>query len=266
MPDDTDRKRRTKRTWGTGSFPTFGRHLLPTIARLVDAVEVGPTDRVLDVACGHGNVAVTAERRGATVVGVDLSPAMLDLGVRNAAVCAADVDWHQGDAERLPYGDGSFDAVLSNVGHVLAPDPEAAGAELTRVTAPGGRIGFTAWRSESPLPDVFRALADFLPADPDAPPSPFRWSEPDVVRDRLGRGVADLAFETGTVAVPAASVAHFWSFLVETSGPLQDTLQNVPDAERETARRTVLDALSPHFDAATNQVRMGYRLVTATRR
>lgn len=265
MTDGTDHKRQAMRTWGSGGFPAFGRHLLPAVARLVETVGISASDRVLDVACGHGSVALTAARRGASVVGVDLSRAMLDLGVEHATIAGGRVDWQVGDAERLPYADASFDAVLSNVGHVLAPDPEAAGAELMRVTAPGGRIGFTAWRSGSPLPDVFRALSGYLPTDPDAPP-PFLWSEPAVVRERLGERVADLEIHGGTVGIPAVSVGDYWAFLVESSGPLQHTLEAIPTEDRAAAREDVLDALEPHFDAGTNEVRMGYRLVTATRR
>lgn len=266
MTEGREQKQRTKRTWGTGSYPTFGRHFLPTISRLVERAPVEPGDRVLDVACGHGNVALTANRRGGRVVGLDLSPAMLDLARENAAMAGTDaVEWHVGDAEQLPYSDRSFDVVVSNVGHVLAPNPDAAGSEMARVTTPGGRIAFTAWTPDGPLPSVFDALADYLPPRPDAPPSPARWSDPAAVRERLGDPVEDVEFQTGAVPVPAVSVGGFWAFLVECSGALQDTLGGIDDGERDAAHEAVASALEPYFDGSENVMRLEYRLVTATR-
>lgn len=264
MADATARKRRASGTWGTGSYPAVGRYFLPVIARLVDAVDVGPDDRALDVACGHGNVALTAHRRGAAVVGVDLAPAMLDRARTNAAALGGiDVAWHVGDAEALPFADGSFDVVLSNLGHMVAPDPAAAGRELTRVARAGGRIGFTAWQPDGPLPSIARAIAEHRPPEPNPPPAPARWSEPTVVRERLGEAVEGLAFESGSITIPAVSPADYWSFLLESSGPLQATVDRLDESARATARRAVLDAVGTHFDPTSNTVRMGYRLVTA---
>lgn len=263
MPDRIERKRRAMHTWGTGAYSDVGQHFLPAIARLVDAAAVGTGDRVLDVACGPGNLALTAHRRSATVVGVDLAPAMLGHARENAAVVDAEVAWHNADAEALPYADGAFDAVLSNVGHFVAPDPGAAGAELVRVAAPGGRIAYTAWLPDGPLPAIYEALDPYLPADPDAPDPPHRWSDPAVASERLGPGAESLATEDATVTIPAVSVPHFWSYIVACSGPLQDTLDSVPAEDRTAARDDVLAALEPYFDASRNQVGLPYRLVSA---
>ena len=254
------------RTWGTADYPDVGRHFLPAVAHLVEAAEVGPDDRVLDVACGPGNVSLSAHRRGATVVGVDLAPAMLAFARENAHVVEADVAWHNADAEALPYVAGAFDAVLSNVGHFVAPDPEAAGRELVRVASSGGRIAYTAWLPDGPLPAIYGALGPYLPEEPNEPPPPHRWSDPDLARRRLGPAAKDLATEDGAVTIPAVSLEHFWAFLVAGSAPLQDTLGSVPDPDRPAARHDVLEAVAPHFDPSTNLVELPYRLVTARKR
>src|SRR5512134_1051604 len=95
-------------------------------AQLVKFAGVKPGDRVLDVACGTGVVAVTAARAGATVTGLDLTPELLSVARDNASVAGVDVDFFEGDCERLKFGDGSFDVVVSQYGHLFAPRPEVA--------------------------------------------------------------------------------------------------------------------------------------------
>lgn len=265
MAGDGD-ERRARHSWGGGSYPTFGRYLLPAIAELVGAARVGRGDRVLDVACGNGNVALTANRRGARVTGLDLAPRMLDLARENEATAGtADVAWHVGDAARLPYRAGAFDVVLSNLGLMLAANPATAAEEVTRVVAPGGRVAFTAWTPDSPLPTAYDALDPYLPERATATPQPSRWSEPDRVRGWFGDRVRDVRFEIESVAIPAASVGGFWAFLVECSGPLQATLDRIDADERTAARADVLAALAPHFDESANLVRLPYRRTAATR-
>ena len=96
---------------------------------------------MLDVAAGSGNAALPAARTGATVVASDLTPELLDRGRELATAEGLDLTWEVGDAEALPYGDGSFDAVISCVGVMFAPFHQAAADELVRVTRPAGGSG-----------------------------------------------------------------------------------------------------------------------------
>jgi ubiquinone/menaquinone biosynthesis C-methylase UbiE len=145
-------------------------NLLPATARPVNAASVDPGDRVLDVGCGTGNVALTARREGADVVGLDLAPRMLDLARDSAALAGyTDLDWLEGDVEHLSFAADSFDVVCSNFGHVFAPDPGAAASELCRVTQSGGRIAFTAWSPNGlagELTEVLTRHVDDPPYDP----------------------------------------------------------------------------------------------------
>src|SRR5271168_2461 len=102
--------------------------MLTTIpaARLVKFAGVQPGQQVLDVACGTGVVSVTAARIGAHVTALDLTPELLERARENARVAGVEVDWHEGDVEQLPFGDTTFDVVLSEFGHIFAPRPEVA--------------------------------------------------------------------------------------------------------------------------------------------
>jgi demethylmenaquinone methyltransferase / 2-methoxy-6-polyprenyl-1,4-benzoquinol methylase len=104
--------------------------------RLTVEAVVRPGDRVLDACCGTGDLAVAAERRGATVTGLDFSAAMLERARRKSAA----VEWVEGDLLALPFADETFDAATVGFGVRNVADLDLALAELRRVLRPGGRL------------------------------------------------------------------------------------------------------------------------------
>jgi demethylmenaquinone methyltransferase/2-methoxy-6-polyprenyl-1,4-benzoquinol methylase len=106
--------------------------------RVVELARVGPNDRVLDLACGTGDLAARSAALGAEVVGLDLTPKMLELATRRCTV--ARVHWCTGDICRLPISDISFSVVSVGYGLRNVPDLPAALAEIHRVLEPGGRL------------------------------------------------------------------------------------------------------------------------------
>lgn len=105
-------------------------------ARAADLAAVAPQDRVLDVATGTGDLALELARRGAKVVGLDFSTGMLEL----ARAKDPSVEWVEGSALELPYGDGSFAAATVGFGARNFADLDRGLAEMARVTRPGGRV------------------------------------------------------------------------------------------------------------------------------
>lgn len=150
------------------SFPEIYEQALveplfrPWAGSLLQDVELAAGDRVLDVACGTGVVARTAkERLGHTgrIVGVDLSPAMLDVARR----VAPDIDFRQGDAGALPLDDGEqFDVVVCQQGFQFFPDRAAGALQMRRALAPDGRLGVSTWRPDEEFPVLLelRRLAE----------------------------------------------------------------------------------------------------------
>jgi SAM-dependent methyltransferase len=120
---------------------TFARATARFVAPLLDAVACSPGQRVLDVACGPGRAAAAAAARGAEAQGLDFSAAMVGIARSSYPHIAVT----EGDAEALPYPDGTFHAVVSSFGMHHVPRPHAAFAECRRVLVPGGRIAFTVW-------------------------------------------------------------------------------------------------------------------------
>jgi ubiquinone/menaquinone biosynthesis C-methylase UbiE len=126
--------------------------------RLVAELAPQPSETWLDVGTGTGAVAVRAARAGAKVTGSDLAPALIETAKRLADEEGLEIRYEVGDAEQLPYADGSYDIVSSSFAAIFAPTHDAVARELARVTRAGGRIGLTAWDPEGGIGDSFRLL------------------------------------------------------------------------------------------------------------
>jgi SAM-dependent methyltransferase len=161
----------------------YHRHLgsmtAPVIEPLLDAAGVDRGTRVLDVATGPGYAAAACAVRGARVIGVDVAGAMVSLARR----LRPEIEFRQADAERLPFRDGEFDAVVANFLILHVGRPERVAAELARVLAPGGRLALSTWdvpargRLVGVLADAVRQAGAAPPAD--LPPGPplFRFAD-----------------------------------------------------------------------------------------
>ena len=143
---------------------------------------------MLDVASGSGNMAIAAARLGCEVTGVDYVPSLLDRGIERAAAERLDVAFQLGDAEALPFADGSFDATVSVVGAMFAPDHERAAAELVRVTRPGGTIALASWTPDSFVGAMFRTVAAHVPP-PRGVASPLLWGDESYLNSLFGADV-----------------------------------------------------------------------------
>lgn len=246
-------------------FAPFEATTCATAPRLVAFADVQPGHRVLDVGCGTGVVAITAQRRGAKVTGLDLTPELLKRAKENAAVADADVEWHEGDAESLPFVDGAFDVVLSQFGHMFAPRPDIATREMLRVLKPGGLIAFSTWPPELCIGRIFSLVGRYLPPPPAfVSPSP-QWGDPTIVRDRLGVAVTNLVFDRAVMLFPALSPAHYRVFLEGNAGPvlrLVQMLQGEP-AQLAAFRREFEEIATQYFK--DNVVRQDYLMTCATK-
>lgn len=238
----------------------------PPAAQLVKYAGVRDGQGVLDVGCGTGVVAITAARTGARVTGLDLTPELLQRARENAAIAQVEIDWHEGDAEKLPFGDAEFDVVLSQFGHIFAPRPEVAIAEMLRVLRPGGTIAFSTWPLEMFIGRMFALVSSYMPPLPPGVSPPPQWGEPGIVRERLGSAVRDLLFRRATMRVPALSPQHARVTMERTAGPvvkLVELLSGTDPARLEKFRRAYESLVAEHTE--DNVARQDYLLSRATK-
>lgn len=201
--------------WSSGGkhYDQISRGIADSIEHCVLRLDPKPGERILDLSTGTGWTSRRVARRGADVVGVDIAGDLLDAARAKAAAEGLTIEYRLGDAESLPFADGSFDAVISTVGVMFAARQEAAAAELARVVRKGGRIALTTWTPDGNVFGMFNVMKRYMPAAPSpAPRSPFEWGDPARVRELLG-GAFTLRFERATSYYrEPSSEAAWWTF------------------------------------------------------
>jgi SAM-dependent methyltransferase len=173
-PDYAAIKQRQQATWAAGDYAVVGTTLQIVGERLCEAIDLRAGERVLDVAAGNGNATLAAARRFAEVTSTDYVGALLDRGKERATAERLVVTFQQADAEALPFGDGSFDAVLSTFGVMFTPNQEKAASELARVARKGGRIGLANWTPDGFIGQLFKTIGKHVPP-PSGIKSPALW-------------------------------------------------------------------------------------------
>jgi ubiquinone/menaquinone biosynthesis C-methylase UbiE len=181
--------------WSAGDFARVGRSLQIVSENLCEAADVIPGEDVLDVACGAGNTGIAAARRFGKVTGLDYVPALLDHARERArAELVDDATWVEGDAQELPFADGSFDVVMSTFGVMFAPDQQRAADELLRVCRPGGRIALASWTPDGMIGEMFMTVARHAPPPFKIDP-PILWGTEERLHELFGDRISSLRAE-----------------------------------------------------------------------
>lgn len=242
--------------WSKIPYEPLARILAPAAADLVRFADIADGEQVVDVACGTGNVAITAHRHGATVTGVDLNDDLVGQASEKAERIDADIDFVVEDALDLPFDDNAFDASLSAFGHFLTPDPLGATTELRRVTKPGGRVAFASYDYNGIIGENADVIDKYSPDDEDVL-TPFKWGDPDYLRTHLDSQFRDLTFDTGAVYVNAVSPEHAHDYWLDISVVSKRRHQQF--GHIDGYREDRIENIRRFFDG--NQVKIGYLLV-----
>lgn len=259
-------KARLRATWMAGDFAQIAQSYEAGATDFITRLKLAPGTRVLDVACGTGNLALPAARVGAVVTGVDIAVNLLEQARACAQAEGMTIQFDEGDAEQLPYADAAFDMVLSMFGVMFAPRPVYAAAELTRVCRAGGRIALANWTPTGFIGQMFKVTGQHVP--PPSIPSPLLWGDEAIVHERLSGDFTDLRCTRREMVMafpltPAAAVEHFRMWY----GPTHRAFAALDAAAQAALRRDLEQLWATHNRATdgTTRIQSEYLEVTGTR-
>jgi SAM-dependent methyltransferase len=208
-------KTRQRAVWGAGEYGALADRIADIGGAVVDRAAIEPGMRVLDVACGTGNASIQAARAGAQVSALDLVPKLLEEGRAKAEAAGLQIEWVEGDAEELLFADGSFDRVLSTVGHMFAPRHQRTADEMARVCRKRGAIVTAAWTPEGTVGGLMRAGASYMPPPPEYASPPILWGTEEHVREMFGSVATEFEFERRVNWIEADSVEAFADYFMD---------------------------------------------------
>jgi ubiquinone/menaquinone biosynthesis C-methylase UbiE len=251
-----------------GDFGKIARAYEPGAAEFIARLNLRPGDRVLDVACGTGNLAIPAARTGARVTGIDIAPNLLEQAQAWARAEGLTIWVEEGNAEQMPYPDAAFDAVVTMFGAMFAPRPDAVAGELVRVCRPAGRIVMANWTPDGFIGQMFKIVGKHVPPAPGVS-SPLLWGAEATVAERLGSRIADLRCTPRTITFnfpfnPAATVEYFRTYY----GPTLRAFAALSPEAQHSLRRDLEQLWAQHNLAqdGTTQVDSTYLEVVAIRK
>jgi SAM-dependent methyltransferase len=183
-------KARLKATWMSGDFDKIAQIIAAGGAQFIERLQLRPGARLLDVACGTGNLSFPAARAGAQVTGIDIAPNLLQTARNRARSEGVNIRFDEGDAEALPYAAATFDEVVSMFGVMFAPQPQLIAWEMARVCRFGGRLAMANWTATGFIGQLFKVTGQHVPPPP--MPSPLWWGDEEMVQTRLQSSFTNL--------------------------------------------------------------------------
>lgn len=212
-------KTRQQGAWSSGDYAVVGTTLQIVGEELCEALDLRSGQKVLDVAAGNGNVSLAAARRWCEVVSTDYVPALLDKGRQRAAAERLNISFREADAEALPFGDCSFDVIVSTFGVMFTPDQDRAAAEMARVCKPGGKIGLANWTPEGFIGQLFKTIGKHLPP-PAGVKSPALWGTRERTMELFGSNASSIKTEPRNFVFRYRSAEHWLEIFKTYYGPL----------------------------------------------
>ncbi len=250
-----------REAWDEATHDRLAAVLEPVQDQLVQRLAPMDGERWLDLATGTGAVAVRAARAGADVTAIDRSSPMLERARSDAEEAGLAIRFDLGDVEYLPYDDGQFDVLASNFGLIFAADHANVAAELGRVSRPGARLGFTAWKPNPKLGELYRRFTD----EPLEGRESSEWGREDHVEDMLGEDF-ELEFQDGTLWIDAASGEELWEFFSASSPPVIGLLGKLDDAQGEQFHQAFVELFESYRDGDAIRAPRRYLLTLGRRR
>jgi len=232
---------RLKSIWTAGDYDRFSRFMEDGARQFYERLNFAPGCKLLDVACGSGQLALMAAKDGLEVTGVDIASNLVQRARARAQAKGLRARFEEADAEALPFDDTSFDEVTSLIGAMFAPRPQLVAQELLRVCVPGGTIAMVNWTPQGFIGQMFKAVSKFIA--PSGMPAPVLWGDEATVRERLGHGLSELSLARRQYLFdypfPPSEVVEFFRLYY---GPTNRAFASLDD-EGQTQLRQELETL-----------------------
>ena len=250
VPDLAAIKAKQQAAWSSGNYAIVGSTLQIVGEELCEAMDLKAGAKVLDVAAGNGMASLAAGRRWCEVTSTDYVPALLERGRARAAAEGMTMEFMEADAEKLPFGDNSFDVVLSTFGVMFTPNQDKAASELLRVCKPKGQIGLANWTPDGFIGQVFRTLGKYLPP-PAGAKSPALWGTRARLSEMFDVGASSVRAESRLFNFRYRSAAHFLDVFKTFYGPVLKAFAALEPAKQEELHND-LHALIVRMNRASN--------------
>jgi SAM-dependent methyltransferase len=269
IPDLGAVKAKQKTIWESGDFGQIAKSIENVAEEFMARQPMPRGSRVLDVACGTGNLAVIAAQRGCVVSGIDIAANLVAQARSRAIAAGVSIGFEEADAEALPFSDDTFDLSVSMFGVMFTPQPAVATDELRRVTKPGGQIALANWTPEGFIGRMFSVFKAHLPPPPTGVPSPMEWGNEATVQQRLQSGFTDVRLARRIAVMrypfPPADTVEFFR---KHDGPTLRAFESLSAVGQAALRRDLVELQTRHNVAKVpgeTEVAAEYLEVVATK-
>jgi len=234
---------------------------------LVELAKIKPGSRVLDIATGIGEPALTAAKRvgnGGHVLATDISPQMLSIARQRATSLGLQevIEFKEGDAETIDLPSSTFNAVLCRFGLMFLPDLKEGLSNIYRSLVHGGSFAATVWASPDKVPFIVLALNTVMketnsPQPPPGIPGPFSLCDENILMDSfVNSRFTDINVDRINVVFNLDSAEDYTSFIHETAAPIRAMLANETPERREEVLKVVTQSVRKYADNSNGTVKL----------
>ena len=238
-PDLKAIKTKQQAAWSSGDYAVVGATIQLVGEQLAEAMDLRAGAKVLDVAAGNGNFTLAAAHRWCDVTSTDYVEALLNRGRLRAEAEGLKVTFQKADAEALPFGDGSFDAVASTFGAMFTPDQSRTADEMLRVCRSSGRIGMANWTPDGFIGQMFKTIGKHL-SPPAGVRSPALWGTQEWLDKAFGASASALKAEPRQFVFRYRSAQHFLDVFREYYGPMLKAFEALNPAGRKALAQDIV--------------------------